>query len=217
MTDWEIWNEPNLIGFWNPPNATIYGALLKASALAIKRVSPQSRVISGGLAPAPDTWASIAPATFVGELAPTGALSVIDGIGMHPYSFPWWVNEPVDANPFYAMVPQLYAVMAANGAGSLKIWATETGWPTSSASPRTKRADGTQVGTEADQAQQLPLLVRTWFSNSYAGPLFVYEERDECSNNANWLCKMGIERLDGSHKPGYLASKLALRTQIGAH
>src|SRR6202043_251802 len=49
---WEIWNEPNIVGFWQPtPNVTQYVNLLKATSKAIKAVDPQSFIVSGGLAP----------------------------------------------------------------------------------------------------------------------------------------------------------------------
>ena len=59
-----------------------------------------------------------------------------------------------------------------------------------------------QVGTEAYQATELPLTIVTWFKLPYS-PFFIYDERDTCTTNTNWLCKMGVERADGSHKPAW--------------
>jgi hypothetical protein len=49
---WEIWNEPNVVSFWQPsPDAVAYGRLLVAASTAIKSVDGRATVVSGGLAP----------------------------------------------------------------------------------------------------------------------------------------------------------------------
>jgi len=48
VQDWEIWNEPNLEGSWQPaPSAEDYTQLLEASYTAIKKVEPSATVITG--------------------------------------------------------------------------------------------------------------------------------------------------------------------------
>jgi hypothetical protein len=48
----EIWNEPNLKGFWKPyPDPARYARLVSASYSAIKQVNPGMRVLAGALAP----------------------------------------------------------------------------------------------------------------------------------------------------------------------
>ena len=50
--DFEIWNEPNNVVFWQPaPNPAAYTAALLAAYAAIKAVDPEGTVITGGLAP----------------------------------------------------------------------------------------------------------------------------------------------------------------------
>ncbi len=215
VRQWEIWNEPNLFGFWTPPNPTVYGNFLKASAIALKTVDPSAIVISGGMAPAANQYGNYSPVSFVQGLIPTGVLAHIDGIGMHPYTFPAWAGEPVYWNPMVQAVPAMYKLIANAGYPGEKIWATEAGWPTSSQSPQTIRSDGTQVGTEGYQAYELVDIVHTWFQYPYAGPVFIYAQRDKCTDNTNWLCKMGIERFDGSHKIGYGTLKSKMTAKIG--
>lgn len=50
----EVWNEPNLAGFWEGADQTAYFALYDATARALKRVDPQLKV--GGPATAGAAW-----------------------------------------------------------------------------------------------------------------------------------------------------------------
>jgi len=211
VSQWEIWNEENLWSGWTPPNPVGYGTVLKVVATSIHKLDPKAIVVLGGMAPAVTKGGSYSFTDFITKLAPTGALKVVNAVGIHPYTFPAWPNEQIKFNPFYNQVPKMYQVMSKNGAGTKKIWITETGWPTASKSKETVRSNGTQVGTESYQAKELPLLLTTWFKFSYAGPLFLYAERDRCTSNSNWLCKMGIERIDGSQKPAWKT----VHTQLG--
>jgi hypothetical protein len=204
VEDWEIWNEPNITGGWTPANPVTYGNFLKVVASRIHEMDRRAIVISGGMAPAITKGGNYSPADFVTGMAPTGVLPKVDAIGMHPYMFPAYPDEQITFNPLYKMVPDLYQVMTANGIGAKKIWATEVGWPTSSQSNQTLRPwDHIQVGTEAYQAKELPVLLVTWFKLAYAGPLVMYEEQDSCTDNRSWFCKMGLERTDGSKKPAW--------------
>ncbi len=204
VSQWEIWNEPNLLGGWTPPDPARYGKFLKDTAFGIRQVDKKAIIISGGMAPAGNVGGNYAPPDFVKGMAATGVLAKIDGVGIHPYSFPAYPNEEINFNPIFNAVPATYYVMLVNGAGSKKIWATEVGWPTSSQSTDTLRFwDHIQVGTEAYQAKELPLTLTTWFKLPFVGPVFLYAQRDKCNNNTQWLCKMGIERFDGSHKPAW--------------
>jgi hypothetical protein len=212
---WEIWNEPNIPGFWNPVDPARYGALLKATAPAIKAIDNKATVISGGLAPADNTKGQIAPDVFVTNLAASGALDVIDGVGVHPYTFPAWPNEPLKWNPFYGVVPRIHTIMATFGAGNKKIWATEIGWPTASLDPQTFRSDGTHVGTDAYQSQEIPATIKTWLSFSYAGPIIIYEQVDLCNNIKSWWCSSGLEHVNGTPKPALAVMAKYLTHKLG--
>jgi len=205
VSNWEIWNEPNLVGGWTPPDPARYSKFLSDVQFVIRQIDKRATIISGGLAPAGNVNGNYAPQDFVAKLAQAGGLKRVDGVGIHPYSFPAYPDEAINFNPIYNAVPAMYYVMAVYGYADKKIWATEVGWPTSSQSPETYRFwDGVQVGTEAYQAKELPLTITTWFKGRpFAGPIFVYAQRDKCTNNTQWLCKMGIERTDGSKKPAW--------------
>src|SRR5262249_34489281 len=114
------------------------------------------------------------------------------------------------------VLPKIHDVMTFLGYGSKKIWATETGWPTASQSTQTIRSDGTQVGTEQWQATEMPVLFKTWFSYGYTGPLVIYDQRDDCTDNTNKWCKMGLERWDGTQKPAYAVVQSKLQQPLGS-
>ncbi|HEY3834642.1 MAG TPA: Calx-beta domain-containing protein [Acidimicrobiia bacterium] len=205
VTDWEIWNEPNIASGFTPDDPVAYGTLLASAAKSIHQIDPNAIVVSGGMAPANTTNGNWSPQDFLNKMAPTGALKLINAVGVHPYGFPSWPTEQINFNPLFSMVPLLHQAMVNNGVGNEKIWSTEDGWPTSPQSTQTVRTwdHNLQVGTEAYQATELPLTIATWFKLAYAGPFFIYDERDTCASNTSWLCKMGVERTDGSHKPAW--------------
>ena len=86
-TSFEVWNEPNVIGFWHPaPDAARYAHMLAASADAITRVDPALRVVVGGL---DNTGASPweGPAFLAAMLAARPDLAgKVDAVGVHDYN-----------------------------------------------------------------------------------------------------------------------------------
>jgi hypothetical protein len=123
---YEIWNEPNLAGFWPPtPDVKAYGALLAETAKAIREVKPAATIISGGLANEHN------PPQFLNELAQAGALGGLDGIAFHPYRTDAPEKSLHDMSEFEA---------AAIPFGNPPLWITEWGysdsWLAKSASGR---------------------------------------------------------------------------------
>ena len=111
---YEIWNEPNLAGFWPPvPDAEAYGKLLDEAAAAIRNVQPAATIISGGLANEND------PPKFLKVLSQMGALHAVDGIAFHPYR--------VDA-PEKSLISIHDFESAAGEATNRPVWLTEWGY-----------------------------------------------------------------------------------------
>ena len=84
----EIWNEPNLAGFWGDGSATVrpdpvrYAALLEAGYDAVKAASPRMRVIGGALSPTQETTPAgdVGAAEFLDAALEAGAAAHMDGL-----------------------------------------------------------------------------------------------------------------------------------------
>jgi hypothetical protein len=197
---YEIWNEPNVQAFWRPaPNPSLYTAMLKGAYAAIKKVEPDSIVISGGLAPAANSSTGIAPVTYLQDLYNDGAQGSFDALGDHAYSFPalpdtyetWSGWSQMDQTS-----PSLRGIMMANGDGGKKIWITEIGAP--SAGPQ-------GVGTTV-QAEIVTQAVAGAKGSSWIGAMFVYTYQDAASDPDYY----GLLNADGSPKPAWKALAAAL-------
>lgn len=215
LRSWEIWNEPNSAGFWQPSaNAGDYAALLKAAYTAIKAVDPDAVVITGGLSPSATTETNIAPVTFLSRLYDNGAGDSFDAVGFHPYSYPAMPSlyESWNAWSQMSQTPtSLRSVMTAHGDGGKRIWMTEYGAPTGGPGlieddiHDTVFAGGPEKVTEDVQAAMIAKAVSLRNSYSWAGPLFIYSYKDLGTSQTTWENFFGMVRYDGSHKPAYEA------------
>jgi len=165
----EIWNEPNNPSFWAPrPDPAAYTADLKAAYAAIKNVDPSAIVLSGGLAPEPNSSTSYAPLTFLADMYADGAKGSFDGVGFHPYSYP---IDPDTFNPGSAWSqmsqtsPSIRSIMAANGDSAKKIWITEFGAPTSGT---------TDNVSDAEQSEELVQAISQVEQLSWVGSFYMY-------------------------------------------
>ncbi|OGY85501.1 MAG: hypothetical protein A2233_02655 [Candidatus Kerfeldbacteria bacterium RIFOXYA2_FULL_38_24] len=126
---WEIWNEPNLTGFWQG-DVDRYVELLEVSARAIHEVYPQARIVLGGL--------SGSDQDFLNEVyAKISDPGLIDAVAFHPYRE---LNGQFVYAPEYTRpglntlrqdIYQMKAVMNAYHQNATPIWLTEVGWSTS--------------------------------------------------------------------------------------
>jgi polysaccharide biosynthesis protein PslG len=207
VTYWEIWNEPNLIRFWSPsPSSIDYVIMLNAAYAAIKAAAPHDVVVAGALSRARDIpGAQIAPTTFVRSMYANGAQ--FDILSLHPYTYPFSPDTATSGNG-WPDVATIRETMVANGDSAKKIWITELGAPTCGpgnasavdAQPFTKN----DYMTEAAQQTILSEVIRDIKSVSYIGAFFVYEIRDDNSNDSSTRenC-FGIFHSDDSPKPSF--------------
>ena len=130
ISDWEIWNEPNLPRFFgfSDLRPAGYVALLQAAYPAIKLVQPNSTVIVAGLSPAVGVDA---PPNFLNDMYIAGAKGSFDAIAMHPYVYPGGIVA--DSTSGWSDIARVHDVMTVHGDGNMKIWMTELGAPTASA------------------------------------------------------------------------------------
>lgn len=194
---WEIWNEPNLVGFWKPaPNEAHYAKLLKAASVAIKDIDPSSTIITGGLASAGAGTNSIPPITFLSGIYENGAGPYFDVVGYHSYTFPVLPSNDRHVNSWREIEdtdPSLRSVMADHEDSSKKIWITEIGAPTGGPVKVTEKWQSETFIDALNLSEQAP----------WIGPLFWYSYKDIGINQDSNENFFGILRFDGSAKPVY--------------
>jgi hypothetical protein len=152
---YELWNEPNLVGFWSNGSDTVdavqYRAWYNAVRSAILAVDPTAKVCFAGLA----SWSATGPSdqageTFFRNCMAAGSMT-IDHMGLHPYVDAF--NDPNTwltpfTNTFYGDIRHLRDVLLEFGY-DCPIWLTEFGWPSSGGShTETTQRDRLQHGLE---------------------------------------------------------------------
>lgn len=202
---YEIWNEPNNVASWKPvADPARYVDVLKASYLAVKQADPLATVVSAGLSPAVTNGSDMDPRDFVQGMYANGAKGYFDALGHHPYSHPAAPGEAQDWSAWYQMYGpsnSLRATMEANGDGDKEIWATEFGFATNGPS-------GSYV-SEAVQAAYVTKAYELFGTYSWAGPLFLWAERDYGTDPGSNYNFYGLTRKDFSEKPAFAAYQAA--------
>ncbi|MFV0457797.1 MAG: Ig-like domain-containing protein [Actinomycetales bacterium] len=188
---WEIWNEPNLLSFWEQgPNPGDYARLVLATAPAIKAGNPRAKVLSGGTGGAawygPTASFDIDSVQWYEQFYASGASGVVDGIAAHPYTG----LLSADSGEM-AQAKRIRAVMDAHGDGAKQLWGTEVGAPTG----------GENSLSEDTAATLMPQTQAAWDAIANTGPLFWYTLRD--SDDPTREGYFGLLHQDGSAKPGY--------------
>jgi hypothetical protein len=213
---WEIWNEENT-GWLPSPSVSAYGQLLQQTSAAIHGIDSQAQVIVGGLAPAGTNSAgSYSPPDFVSDLYGLGLRSSIDGVAVHPYSFP---ALPADAQAWsgWSQMVAVHAVMASNGDGAKGIWATEFGAPTSGPGAMATYANR-QYSSHPDHVD-LDLQARTVDAGIAAARqlpwlrmLLWYSVMDLGTSSSSNVFSFGLLNPNGSPKPSYARWQAAVRS-----
>ena len=127
----EIWNEPNLQGFYKPnPNPWRYAQLVVKAYDAIKAVNPQMTVLAGALAPyqgdSIDRW-SMKKFLDTMYAANPSVKDHMDGISFHTV----WQSGDYGAESMYAkFFHDVRSVAAKFGDAGIPLWITETGLTT---------------------------------------------------------------------------------------
>jgi hypothetical protein len=208
---WEIWNEPNLGGFWQGTDPVKYAQMVKAAYPRFKAGDPDALVVAGAVSENDTPWLT--------RMYDAGAGGSFDVLSVHPYQ--GISNQPpevADDGNIWVMdhVRTVRNLMVARGDGAKEIWGTEFGWSVHA----NNGSEGTwQRGvTEAQQADYLARSL-TWFAanHPYVTNLFWYNERQKATGDAH-EDGFGLLRRDLSPRPSYttLAAMLSGSTPLPA-
>jgi hypothetical protein len=186
----EVWNEPNLPGFWKPaPDPVRYTALLKVAYANAKAADSSVTVLAGAFSPAggyndplcggSGATTQIAPVNFLEQIYANGGGGSFDALSTHPYDKRSGTHRCNAWNQMAGTSPSLLSTLQAHGDGSRKIWATEFG------------TDLAWVGgSQAQQAQRLSDAMRLWQTYPWAGALMVFAYHQSLSGfdlvNSDW-------------------------------
>jgi hypothetical protein len=211
---WEIWNEPNLSGFWKPAvDPAAYAKLLTVTAGALRQADPNALVVLGGLAATGTRGGNIAQTDFLAMVSALGGNHVVDAVGYHPYTYPYLPSavtsfgtawEKIDKTPV-----SLRGVLTRYGSPGLPVWVTEVGAPTggpgmiSNGSPATIGPDTTHV-TESLQARIASDAVRSADADPHIQALIWYADRDLAAANSTEDF-YGLYRANSTPKPALTA------------
>jgi hypothetical protein len=113
---WEIWNEPNIKGFWKPgePDAAKYVEFVEKTAPVIRANVPGAVIIGIGLAGT--------SAGYPRACLERGLGKHIDKLAYHPY-------RPMPERGYDEDVEALRKILKENGAEHVRLWQGENGCP----------------------------------------------------------------------------------------
>ncbi|HEX2948533.1 MAG TPA: sugar-binding protein [Armatimonadota bacterium] len=181
---WEIWNEPDN-NFWKPkPNPQQYAALAKAVYPAVKATPEGKR---GTVVAGVPSWFNF---SFIDATLAAGLGTSLDVYSLHPYGLP---GAPDLAN-FTGLTETLRKKLDENGARGRDIWYTEFGYCTMP-----------NQYTEDRAAAYMTRLYLLALAKPYVKRLFFYDLIDDGSNPKDGEHHMGLMRVDGAPKVGYVA------------
>jgi hypothetical protein len=189
---WEIWNEPDIVGYWpTQPFPTSYVALLRAAHSAVKRADRGARVVLAGV---PNfSWQVLNSIYRV-----RGARNQFDVVDVHPYT-----KQPAGVIQILRLVR---ASMKRAGDSGKPIIAGETGWPSSLGQTQHRfDFETTRAGQARNLRALLPLLAAnrqalgviafywyTWMGNEYPGAYAFNFSGLEAFSNGNVSAKPAL-------------------------
>ena len=196
---WEVWNEPNLRGFFTGDPAD-YVALLKSAYAHIKRGDPNATVVLGAPSYNDTGWLE--------KIYEAGAAGHFDVMATHPYQgmADYAPDYPDDGNIWWLThTPAVRDLMKKYGDGDKKIWFTEFGW---SSHPNEEGVENWKRGVSLQQqgrylVRTLKLVARNY---PYVTKVFWYNERNRDSGDVQ-LDNYGLLNRDLSPKPAYRMMK----------
>jgi Glycosyl hydrolase catalytic core len=198
FADWEVWNEPNLTGFWGGrPSPRRYARLLRITRSGIDRSDPSARIAVGGLFPPPRAHYGVTLESFMQRLYRVhGIRRAFDAVAIHPYA-----SRPKGV---LAETRQARRIMNRHHDGATPLWITEVGWTTGGAHWRRSPFKA----TESQQARFLKRTFRRLLRARLAlrlEHLIWFAWQDTTQAGAPWTGFAGLLRGNGTAKPSLSA------------
>jgi hypothetical protein len=146
IRDWQLWNEPTMLGFWlDQPFAKGYVSLLKAARPALRRVDPKARVVLAGLVY--DSPAALR------AIYRAGGRRHFDVAGLHPFT--------LQVKNVALLIEQARETMRAHGDARKPALVTEMSWPSAKGKvPRQYGYEMDEKGQAARVSAALPYLAK---------------------------------------------------------
>ncbi len=198
LVDWEIWNEPNLSGFWDGrPSPRGYARLLRLTRSALRSADPTAQAIVGGIFPPPRRHFGVSLQSFLTRLyrAP-GARRAIDAVAIHPYA-----KTP---RGVLAACTEARQLINRKRDRRAPLWITEVGWSTGGAGLDLSPYRATEAGQALDLERTFRLLLRHR-RQLRLHRVFWHTWQDLAGSTQPWTTQMGLLRADGSPKPSLSA------------
>lgn len=192
---WAIYNEPNN----GKMSAANYTALLQAVGPAIRAASPVAFIVGPNMSSVagPTTGLFTNNAEFLNTIYDAGAHVHFDALAFHPYTYPYWPDEPDAFLGWNQLKNVLRPLMVSRGDGAKKIWLTEVGYPSGPTAID-------EWYTEDYQRDVLDLYLDEYKTAAldYCGPMFWYswQDRAELDSTEDFF---GLRRPDEVNKPAY--------------
>jgi hypothetical protein len=204
---WEIWNEPNLSGFWSTTDPAQYAAMVKAAYPRIKAADPAVTVAAGATSDSDTPWLT--------RFYAAGAKGSFDVLSVHPYQVPSNLGPEVPDNGCICTMDHIrtvHALMVQQGDGAKPIWGTEFGW---SAHPNTGTEQAYQLGVTEDQQADYLQRSLVWFAanHPYVTNVFWYNERQKATGDAQ-EDGYGLLHRDLTERPAYYAAQSILSGNV---
>lgn len=200
---WQIWNEPNVPDFAQPPDPARYANLVKLSNQVLRSTDAGARILLGGMfaSPSGKQFGAYSATAFLARLYSIGGFrSSFQGVALDPY-----------ARSFRSLPPLILSirrVMSRFEDGSKPLTISEFGW--SSLTPGNPFGKG-----PAGQAAQLEGALRLFAANRTAWRLagaYWFSLTDAMSPEACSFCNgTGLFTAAFQPKPSWLALSGLLR------
>jgi hypothetical protein len=190
VKQYEIWNEPNIKIFWDPPNDSDYVELLKVAYPAIKAIDSSVTVLVGATSPSennPPIDGFITWLPYLSGVFQRGGGNYCDAVSFHLYR--------VEKGPEAYLATDIANLQAIVGK-SKPIWITEIGYHTSTVWPNLS------TESQANFVSRLYLLGRAY---PQLRRIVYYDFRNDGTSAADPEQNFGLVLNDLTPKPAYTA------------